>query len=56
MLENPFFQAIQSLVYDGTPEEVALNFLTHGKNSLLASHRAEGEKAKLKLDDAIHCL
>lgn len=31
MLDMPEFQALQSLAYDGTPEEVALNFRVGAK-------------------------
>ena len=54
LLENPTFQGIQSLIYDGTPEEIAQNFLNHGKESLLQSHESTGEKAAVKLVDAMN--
>lgn len=56
LLASPEFQAIQSLVYEGEPEEVAQNFLIHGSESLEKSKEFEGEKRKVKVIDAIHCL
>lgn len=57
LLEKPEFQAIQSLVYDGEPEEVAQNFLNHGVESLKESEDLKNvkDKEKVKLHDALHC-
>ena len=33
-LERPEFQALAALAYDGTPDEVAKNFLNHGYDHL----------------------
>lgn len=56
LLATPEFQAIQSLVYEGEPEEIAQNFLNHGNESLEESKDLQGEKLKVKISDAIHCL
>jgi hypothetical protein len=54
VLDHPMFQAIQSLVYDGEPEEIAQNFLNHGKISFEESLELTGEPAKVKLADALN--
>mmetsp|Transcript_6918 Transcript_6918/g.6076 ORF Transcript_6918/g.6076 Transcript_6918/m.6076 type:complete len:371 (-) Transcript_6918:21-1133(-) len=55
LLENPIFQGLQSLVYEGTDEEISKNFLKYGLDSLLESHESEGDKANVKLADAMSC-
>lgn len=55
MLEKPEFQALQSLLYEGEPEEIAQNFLNHGNESLKASNDLKGEPFKLKIADAMNC-
>jgi hypothetical protein len=56
LLESPEFVAIQALVYEGEPEQVAQNFLKHGNESLEESKELEGDKLKVKLVDAVYCL
>lgn len=34
MMEQPEFQALQALAYDGTPEEVCRNFMHHAMDAL----------------------
>lgn len=34
MLESPEYQGLQALAYEGTPSEVAANFLDYGMKSL----------------------
>ena len=55
-METSEFLALQNLLYDGEPEEVAQNFLKHGNLSLEKSESLAGEKMRVKLADAIHSL
>jgi hypothetical protein len=54
LLEHPMFQAIQSLVYDGEPEEIAQNFLNHAKEGFEETLELTGEKALIKLADVMN--
>lgn len=57
LLENPLYQGIQELIYDGTPEEVAQNFLNSGKDRLQeAVEEQDKEKSSLKLANAMNWL
>lgn len=56
LLETPEFKAIQSLLYDGEPEENAQNFLNHGIEGLKKANELTGEKRAMKILDAMNCL
>ncbi len=57
LMETPTFQGIQTLIYDGEPEEVAQNFLKAGKDRLQEAHEMEDkEKISVKLLNAMNCL
>jgi len=55
LLARPEFAALQSLVYEGEPEEIAQNFLNHGKRVYEESCELSGEKAKIKILDSLNC-
>ena len=56
LLATPEFQALQTLAYEGEPEEVAQNFLNHGKRIIEEWKDIKGEKLKVKVKDAINWL
>ena len=56
LLQRPEFQALQSLAYEGEPEEVAQNFLNHGNRILEEAKELKGEKLKVKVKDATNWL
>ncbi|CAI2371935.1 unnamed protein product [Moneuplotes crassus] len=56
LLANPAYQGIQSLIYDGEPEEIAQNFLKAGKERLKeATEEQDPKKSALKLANAMNC-
>jgi len=57
MLEQPEIQALQSLAYDGTPEEVCRNFKDHAFEALekvLKKQTKGAEHDKVECERAMH--
>ena len=55
MLESPEFQALQQLAYDGTPFEVAKNFLHHATESLSKLLLKQSKNEEKDFQEALHC-
>jgi len=57
VMARPEFQALQSLAYDGTPEEVCSNFRDHAfeaLNTVLSKQTKGPESDKLECERAMH--
>lgn len=55
MLQQPEFQALAALAYDGTPEEVAKNFLNHGYGHLDKVVLKESKNNERDIEQALYC-
>ena len=55
MLDLPEFQALQSLAFDGEPDEVAQNFLNHAMESLSKVLLDESKYQEKDVQEALHC-
>lgn len=55
MIEQPEFQALAALAYDGTPDEVAANFRNHGYDYLNKVITKESKNQQNDIDQALYC-
>lgn len=55
MLELPEFQALQALQHDGSPDEIATNFLNHGYDSLNKVVMKESKNNQVDIEQALYC-
>ena len=55
MLERPEYQALQELAFEGTPNEVATNFKTHGYSQLGKVLLKQTKNGVRDLEDALYC-
>jgi hypothetical protein len=55
MLESPEFQALSALAYDGTPDEVAKNFMNHGYDFLNKVIVKESKNQQKDIEQALYC-
>ena len=55
MLLLPEYQALQSLVFDGSPEDVARNFMKQGYDRLNKVLMKESKNNAKEIDEAIYC-
>jgi tetratricopeptide (TPR) repeat protein len=55
MLEMPEFQALAALLHDGTPDEVAKNFMNHGYDYLNKVVLKESKNSEQDIEQAIYC-
>ena len=55
MLEQPEYQALQAMAYDGSPEEVAKNFLEHALKQLEAVLLKTSTNEKKDMTESLHC-
>jgi small subunit ribosomal protein S7e len=54
-LDRPEFAALHALAYEGTKEEVANNFRTHGYKSLEKLIQKTTKNQQKDIEEAIHC-
>ena len=55
MLARPEYQALINLAWDGTPDEIATNFKTHGETSLGKITLGHATNEQKEVEEAIYC-
>jgi hypothetical protein len=55
MMERPEYQALSELLHEGTPDEVAKNFMNHGYEYLNKVVLKESKNQTTDIEQALYC-